>query len=84
MKTQSSRSLRCRRHASAMIAVLMVLALISAFSVATAQRMYSLKRDLKLIEQKQMLKFRPPPGLTNRVELSPKPEAKAETGLRAP
>lgn len=57
-----------REQASAVVAVLMILGLISLYSVATAQRMYSLKRDLRLIEQKQLLKFRPAPAFTNRVD----------------
>ena len=73
MNTSRSRFGHRRQNASALVAVLMVLALISAFSIATAQRMYALKRDLKLIVQKQLLKFQSAPGTTNQVGVTRKP-----------
>lgn len=63
-RTRSPWRLQSRRG-SAVVIVLMVLSLISVFSVATAQRLWSLKRDLKLIEQKQLLKFQAQTVVTN-------------------
>lgn len=53
---------------SAVVVMLVIIAILGIFVVANAKRLHQLKRELKIVERRQLEKFHPPPSTTNVVK----------------
>lgn len=53
---------------SAVVVMLVIIAILGIFVVANAKRLHQLKRELKIVERRQLEKFLPPPSTTNVVQ----------------
>jgi len=53
---------------SAVVVMLVIIAMLSIFVVANAKRLHQLKRELNIVERRQLEKFHPPPDTTNIVK----------------
>lgn len=62
LKRQSAVSSRRSARGSATILVLALVAIMMVFLAANQLVLHNLKRELRLVEQKQLKKFQPPPA----------------------
>ena len=66
-----------RPHGSAVVVMLVILAILGIFVVANAKRLHQLTQELKIVERRQMERFHAVPTITNLVEVAPSTNAPA-------